>query len=197
MYISRDDKMENAANLDHQALYERLMYGVEEKGNAAYLAQMLSSWMCGRSALPRYMGLAEDDFSAVLECFPPEFRQVGLTTRRDVEPERASELADVKSLLLEHHNGASREEFWIAQIVATGCMGSDHLWSDLGLFSRKSLGQMLLANFRTLAEQNVNNMRWKKFFYRQLCAKEGFILCRSPSCETCSEYKVCFAPENE
>lgn len=113
----------------------------------------------------------------------------------EVEPDRAPEVTDVRALLLEHRTGRSSSELWVAQIIATGCMGSDHLWSDLGLFSRRTLGQMLSHNFQSLAEQNDKNMRWKKFFYRQLCAKEGFILCRSPSCETCSEYKVCFAED--
>ncbi|WP_394705048.1 nitrogen fixation protein NifQ [uncultured Cohaesibacter sp.] len=202
MYIARDDGLniieDHKASIDHQALYERLMScacNSRGKGNTPFLAQMLASWMCGQGALPRFMGLDEETFKAMISGSFAQFKNAGLQTRCDIEPDRANELEDVKTLLLDHRSHQSDEELWIAQIVATGSMGSDHLWSDLGLFARKSLGEMLLYNFRPLAEQNTNNMRWKKFFYRQLCAKEGFVLCRSPSCETCSEYTVCFAPE--
>ena len=195
MYISREDKLDKVANLDHQALYQRLMMTSSDSANVPYLAQMVASWVCGRGGLPRFMGLDEESFGELMRRAFPGIPMTDFDARQSIEPDRASELEDVQSLLIEHRSSLSDEEIFIAQIVATGCMGSDHLWADLGLFARKDLGQMLLLNFRPLAELNVNNMRWKKFFYRQLCAKEGFILCRSPSCETCCEYSVCFAPE--
>ncbi|WP_319410495.1 nitrogen fixation protein NifQ [uncultured Cohaesibacter sp.] len=197
MYLGTDDRpADNRTSIDHQALYRRLMACTTERGgNAPFFAQMLASWLSDKSALPRYMGLEEPQFREMMAVHFPGFCDIALATRRNIEPERASELEDVLKLLLDHRSNQGEEEVWIARIVATGCMGSEHLWSDLGLFERRVLGQMLLHNFRPLAEQNNNNMRWKKFFYRQLCAREGFILCRSPSCETCTEYAVCFAPQ--
>jgi nitrogen fixation protein NifQ len=38
-------------------------------------------------------------------------------------------------------------------------------------------------------------MKWKKFFYRQLCEKAQVPICKSPSCAICTDYKLCFAPE--
>ena len=50
-------------------------------------------------------------------------------------------------------------------------------------------------NFRTLAERNTQDMKWKKFLYKQLCISEGIYICRAPSCEVCVDYAACFAPE--
>nr|WP_319389609.1 nitrogen fixation protein NifQ [uncultured Cohaesibacter sp.] len=197
MFIAKEDKEGGSVLLNHQALYQRLMIYAVGSGNGPFVAQMLSSWMVGHGSLPRCMGLGEDRFKAMVVELFPGYRAVDLLPCPDVEPERASEREDVRSLLLAHRSNRSDEELWIADIVATGCMGDDHLWSDLGLFERRYLSEMLLYNFRPLAEQNTNNMRWKKFFYRQLCAREGFILCRSPSCESCSEFSECFAPEEK
>jgi len=38
-------------------------------------------------------------------------------------------------------------------------------------------------------------MRWKKFFYRTLCERDGVLLCKAPNCEVCEDYALCFVPE--
>jgi nitrogen fixation protein NifQ len=38
-------------------------------------------------------------------------------------------------------------------------------------------------------------MKWKKFFYKQLCLREGLTLCKAPSCDVCSDYALCFGAE--
>lgn len=53
-------------------------------------------------------------------------------------------------------------------IVATG-MASDHLWQDLGLWSRQDLSELMARNFPTLAAKANRDMKWKKFLYKQLC----------------------------
>ena len=40
------------------------------------------------------------------------------------------------------------------------------------------------------------DMKWKKFFYKQLCQTEGIHTCRAPSCEVCADYQACFGPED-
>lgn len=37
-------------------------------------------------------------------------------------------------------------------------------------------------------------MKWKKFFYRQLCEQAEVLICKSPNCAVCSDYSLCFAP---
>jgi nitrogen fixation protein NifQ len=39
-------------------------------------------------------------------------------------------------------------------------------------------------------------MRWKKFFYRQLCEQADVLICKSPSCGVCCDYASCFGAED-
>jgi nitrogen fixation protein NifQ len=50
-------------------------------------------------------------------------------------------------------------------------------------------------NFPGLFLANGGNMRWKKFFYRELCRRAEIAICRAPSCAVCSEIGVCFGAE--
>lgn len=83
----------------------------------------------------------------------------------------------------------------MAEIVIAGCMGSDHLWQDLGLWQRADLTHLMLHNFEPLALRNQRDMKWKKFLYKQLCEAEGIYVCRSPSCEVCIDFHSCFGSE--
>jgi nitrogen fixation protein NifQ len=39
-------------------------------------------------------------------------------------------------------------------------------------------------------------MKWKKFFYKQLCEREGVNACKAPSCAACDDYSKCFGSED-
>ncbi len=54
-----------------------------------------------------------------------------------------------------------------------------------------------MQNFTALAAKNVTDMRWKKFFYKQLCDRAGVNLCKAPSCSECVDYDLCFGPEDK
>jgi nitrogen fixation protein NifQ len=90
----------------------------------------------------------------------------------------------------------TQSETWMAQIVARGCAGRDHLWQDLGLANRGELTMLMNTAFSTLAALNTGDMKWKKFIYRHYCAKEGIYVCPAPSCSACSDYDKCHAPEH-
>lgn len=78
-------------------------------------------------------------------------------------------------------------------IIASVSLAFNHLWQDLGLSSREELRELMTDCFPQLVEMNSNNMRWKKFFYRQRCLhSDGELICRSPSCDACCERQVCF-----
>lgn len=78
-------------------------------------------------------------------------------------------------------------------IIASVSLAFNHLWQDLGLSSREELRELMTDCFPQLVEMNRDNMRWKKFFYRQRCLhSEGELICRSPSCDACCERQVCF-----
>lgn len=109
--------------------------------------------------------------------------------------ELAIEEEDLALLLTEGGTTGSVTETWLAAMVARRSLGSGHLWQDLGLHSRKDLSGLLNRHFQPLASRNTGDMKWKKFFYREMCAAEGMRLCKSPNCETCDDYAVCFGPE--
>ena len=113
-----------------------------------------------------------------------------------IEAEREPECAELRNLLLQHAVSDDEETRWMAEVLVAGCMGGDHLWQDLGLWSRKDLTRLLQNNFPALAAKNDKDMKWKKFLYKQLCVAEGIYVCRSPSCEVCPDYSDCFGPED-
>jgi nitrogen fixation protein NifQ len=105
------------------------------------------------------------------------------------------EFTDLLQLLLDHRAEADEHHRNVAHLVATACMGNDHLWQDLGLPDRKALSALLCWHFPTLAEKNTGDMKWKKFFYKQLCEREGINACKSPNCAACYDYSNCFGAE--
>ena len=161
------------------------------------LAQILSSWMRGEGNMPAWLGLGKRRFSALLlRHFPgyPIAMFEGLG--RPLDEMRSDEFDDLRNLLMRSRSGRRDSERWMADIVVAGCMGSDHLWQDLGLWDRSALSRLMMENFEPLASQNDRDMKWKKFLYKQLCEAEGIYTCRSPSCEVCADYVVCFGPEH-
>jgi nitrogen fixation protein NifQ len=110
--------------------------------------------------------------------------------------EDAIEEADLRALLLSGAAKGTAVEEWIAAIVARACQRTNHLWQDLGLRHRGELSQLLNKHFPGIASQNTRDMKWKKFFYRQLCQAENVPICKSPVCDTCTDFAVCFGAED-
>jgi len=106
-----------------------------------------------------------------------------------------AEFADLLELLREHRRDDTEETEWVARAVASACAGENHLWEDMGLPSRDTLSQLIRRYFTTLYYKNSGNLRWKKFFYKQLCDRAEAALCKAPSCGVCSDYAQCFGPE--
>jgi nitrogen fixation protein NifQ len=120
--------------------------------------------------------------------------QAGAPDVPDV-PDRHQEYDDLLRLLLEHAVDARQSTAAVARWIAFSCMGENHLWEDLALADRPELTRLMADLFPRLRALNSANMRWKKFFYKQLCERAEVFACRSPSCDLCSEYDVCFGPE--
>lgn len=177
-------------------VYDFLFSKSSQTPNAHYLASIISSYIDGESALPARLGLSEEALTSLFnEFFPHAIEMLGQLGGEDFDETRLEEYNELLSLFLTHRKQESLFEEHIARIVTAACMGSDHLWQDLGLWSRPDLSQLMSANFTALADKNTKNMKWKRFLYKQLCEAEGIYVCRSPSCEVCTEYSVCFAPE--
>jgi len=107
---------------------------------------------------------------------------------------RDDEYGELLELLLDHAAGPEAEP--LAAAVAKGCLGQNHLWQDLGLPDRQALSRLLQEHFPRLFARNTANMRWKKFFYLQLCEQAEIRACRAPSCSVCAHTQECFGSED-
>lgn len=165
--------------------------------NDAILAQILATQIIGGGSLPDGLGLPSEEFAALLARHFPGASQpvVPLRSLASWDGRLVEELDALIELLQQHQAGRDRSEGWLSVIVAAGCMANDHLWQDLGLWSRSELSALMMRNFPALAARNSGDMKWKKFLYKQLCIQEGVYLCRAPSCAVCCDYAKCFGPE--
>ncbi|MCQ8103032.1 nitrogen fixation protein NifQ [Methylomonas sp. SURF-2] len=182
--------------LTRQQHYDDLLASSDGSANSVWLAQIIASWLVGEGVLPDRLGLNADQFLQLLdqrftghelsECAP---------SGRNTDFSRMLEKQDLEQLLRQFSAAECAETEWLIAIIVAACLGSDHLWQDLGLWSRPELTALLKHNFPGLAERNHKDMKWKKFLYKQLCEAEGLYVCRAPSCEVCQDYPRCFGPE--
>lgn len=111
---------------------------------------------------------------------------------------RNDEIDDLMALLIDHADrsaGPKAELYHVAWLMACASLGDQHLWQDMGLPSRDALSALISRWFPALKARNVGDMKWKKFFYRQLCERAEILICKSPSCAECSDVGLCFGPE--
>ena len=182
---------------EKHAIYSRLMAVSTSLQNDDVLACMLTSVCVGEGGMPFRLGLSESEYENMMQAhFPGTELPISYFKPEDEVDNRFDEQTELLDLLMQHRRYASDETAWMATIVVTGCMGGNHLWQDLGLWSRLDLTSLLKINFPVLAAKNDRDMKWKKFFYKQLCQQEGIYVCRSPSCEVCPDYADCFGPED-
>lgn len=183
---------------DREQIYSRLTSKslTKPSPNHEWLACMTAGWCAGQGVLPDYLGLEPEQFIALKEHFFPGCsipEQAPSGSKLDFS--RMLERDDLVNLLKNFSNPDVFEIDWIISILVAGSLGSDHLWQDLGLWSRSQLSAMLQYNFPELAAKNNKDMKWKKFLYKQLCEAEGLYLCRVPSCEVCVDYDKCYGSE--
>ncbi|WP_395666740.1 nitrogen fixation protein NifQ [Methylocella sp.] len=162
---------------------------------ACILAVSLSEAATRGEPLERALGLGADALAELVARWLPGARAcVDLSA----EPREASfddEEEQLRGLLRAHQADASAEAAWLTDMMTRRSLSDTHLWQDLGLLARDELTRLMLQRYPALAARNVENMKWKKFFYRQLCAMEGFTLCTAPSCRECGDFDSCFGEE--
>lgn len=143
------------------------------------------------------LGLSALDLAAMVGRYFPESPSLLAGLSADEGDDcLAPEEPDLRALLLEHRSRGLVEEKWLAHIVARRSLGANHLWQDLGLTGRGDLSALMRRHFAGLVELNHRDMKWKKFFYRQLCQREGVVICKSPNCEVCPDAALCFGAED-
>ncbi len=182
---------------ERDTTYARLMAVATGGRNSHVLASMLANWSVGESVLPARMGLSRHSYRAMFAMhFPYVQWHEDPAHQGEIDMDRLPERNDLIQLMLEARAGVDETEQWLTEIIAAACLGMDHLWQDMGLWSRKELSDLLQRNFPALAVRNDRDMKWKKFLYKQLCDQQGIYVCRAPSCDVCAEYYVCFGPED-
>ena len=189
-----------SAVLQHQSAleqaYNRLKTSPVMSPNHNWLASMAASWCVGLSVLPDYMGLEPNQFQQ-LKCtyFQDDKLPEQAASGIQLDFNRMLEKEDLVKLLTRNSRANTLEMDWLIAMIVAGCLGNDHLWQDLGLWSRTQLTALLRYNFPELAAKNTKDMKWKKFLYKQLCEEEGLYLCRAPSCNVCIDYQKCYGSE--
>jgi nitrogen fixation protein NifQ len=173
----------------------------EDVATLAFAGVIGGAWQSRPELLP-LLGIDAEDTRRLLErYFPGASDLLGIPwdvlagARADFS--RDDEIEDLLYLLLDHRAGDDEETRWVAHAVATACMGDNHLWQDMGLPSRAVLSQLLARYFPALCRKNTGDMKWKKFFYKQLCDRADLFICKSPSCGICIDYQRCFGPEDK
>lgn len=161
---------------------------------ACILVQALKDREMGRGNLPECLGLTPVQLADMVSTWFPGLSLPDLDVP---DPERLPDQEAIALLLLWQGGSKTPEAHWLAAIIARRALETRHLWEDLGLPSRQALGNLLAIHFPRLFAANTENMRWKKFFYRQICSDNEFALCLSPTCDECEEYTDCFAPPGE
>ncbi len=151
---------------------------------------------------PLIRGLSEASFLSLMSAYFPSIALGnGLTSAQQSTQQATQQAADLDEyqdlldLLLAFRADSSAAGTWLCHAVASAAMREEHLWQDMGLPSRKILSQLLTENFPLLAAMNTGDMKWKKFFYRQLCQRAEIPICKSPNCADCSDYGLCFGQE--
>ncbi len=177
-----------------------------EKFNAGVFTNLLIAQRQGKTCLPVNLGVSSEHREAFYQFLKksPEYSKLIVDdiqddqedTRQALLEMRQDEWLELKDLLLFDAGVFHPSIIWMAEITSAGCLGGDHLWRDLGLSERTFLGELLNNNFPELAARNTKDMKWKKFFYKQLCERDGGYVCRAPTCEQCAVYNDCFGPED-
>ncbi len=83
----------------------------------------------------------------------------------------------------------------LAHILATRAVLPGHLWVAMGLFERSQLTKAIQRHLPSLAAANHQNMRWKRYLFKQVCESNGGVMCKAPNCGECSDYATCFADD--
>ena len=162
----------------------------------AFAGVIAEAFKAGRRPLIR--GIDERGFAGLMQNYFPGLNLsngcMGDAVEND-EYDEYDEYGDLVTLLMTHRRHSSTALEWLSHAVASASFGANHLWQDMGLPSRAVLSQLMSDAFPALAAKNTGDMKWKKFFYRQICEHEEILICKSPNCADCRDYPLCFGPE--
>ena len=162
-------------------IYSRLMAGrsVSDPFDRHLFACSIALVLSAGDTLSNGLGLSSEALAALVGRHFPDSPGLlsGLSLGDHSDDPASPEEPDLRALLLEFRSQGRIEEEWLAHIIARRSLGANHLWQDLGLTGRADLSGLMRRHFLGLAELNSRDMKWKKFFYRELCQREGVLIC--------------------
>jgi len=173
------------------AWYRRLTFGLGEDQHVVACALAIAAAEHGGDPAPG-TGLGAREIDALSYRLFGHDRPVFLRASEDA-PLLDEMEADLRALLVAGAPAGDALAAPLASLVVRRGLEPGHLWRAMGLRNRRELSAFLTRRFPGLAARNTQNMRWKKFFYRELCLSEGALLCKSPVCTACPDYRECFA----
>lgn len=145
------------------------------------------------------LGISDSDLTSLLALYFPD---IDLTFLKQISFSTAEQPAerndDILSIMLSHlpkepDRNKRQTSLWLAHILTTRAALPGHLWVAMGLTERPQLTAAIRRHLPSLAEANNQNMRWKRFLFKQVCELNGGVMCKSPNCGVCSDYAICFA----
>lgn len=90
--------------------------------------------------------------------------------------------------LLQKNSNDDYAKYTLAPWIAKTSIKMGHLYSDLGLVSRKKMNKLMATNFTSLAKIKPEDVRWKKFLYDNIGKT-------APACSSCKDITNCFQCE--
>ncbi len=81
----------------------------------------------------------------------------------------------------------------LAGWIASACMGSHHLWQDLGVQARSEVSRLLSLAFPALFASNTHHLRWKRHLFLCLGHQLGQPDLRPPKCDGCGDFDACMS----
>ena len=109
----------------------------------------------------------------------------------DRSGERPAMLSPLIVLLWAHRASDGPWTRLMAGTIASAAFGARHLWQDLGAAGRPEVTALMERHFRSLAERNVRQLKWKHHLFQCLGAQVGRPDLRPPRCDGCAE-PLCF-----
>jgi len=147
------------------------------------------------------LGLGLEEVSAILSEHFPGIGRADLerhaTPVSGPPPDSNPEVLDILlfHVPLDESGGRVRNAQRLARIIAARAAHPGHLWVAMGFFERPELTAAIRRHLPTLAAANNQNMRWKRYLFKQVCDLHGARLCKAPNCGVCSDYELCFPPD--
>ncbi|AMV70491.1 hypothetical protein JCM30471_24840 [Desulfuromonas carbonis] len=181
-------------------VYRRLLASPAPRAVAAEDRHLFACLLTVAAAEPwslaAALGLDEWELAALLQRY---FPGVAPATLESGERGKRPPLVNAGVLAVLHSHlpagGDDPAPRWLAAILAARAAHPGHLWVAMGLFARPELSAAIRRHLPALTAANSRGMRWKRFLFRQVCDLKGGVMCKAPDCGLCSDYSLCFAPE--